>query len=161
MKVKRIVGHKINCDRRSCHPQHEGCHSEIYFTDDEIIWDYEILEDRSIKLRDIFPDLYKADINNLSKEFITGVEFGYIYCPICEEKLYYGTRELYLTLIKNAMSLPDSDEKKVLLAEALEYYKGNLFTPFKDLLEKDDIKRGQREASVFVSYTYGDFEDFN
>ena len=161
MRVKRIDGHKILCDRRSCHPQHEGCHSEIHFKDEEIIWDYEILEDRSVKLRDIFPNLYKIDIDHLDKDFITGIEFGYIYCPICGEKLYYGARELYLTLIKNAMSMPDSDERTTLLIEAINYYKGNLYSPFKDLLEKDDIKRGQREASAFVSYTYGDFEEVN
>lgn len=159
MKVKKIIGHKIICDERSCHPQRSGCHSEIHFADDEIIWAYENLQDRSLKLKDVFPSLYNIDSQNINKDDITGIEFGYIYCPVCGEKLFYGTRELLLPLIEDVYDAHIPDLPEGALNKAVEYYKGNLYTPIKDLLERDDIKRGRREASAFVSYTYGPLEE--
>ena len=159
MKARKIIGHKIICDSRSCYPQREGCHSEIHFDEKEIIWDYANLPDRALKLKDAFPSLYNIDVKNLSKENITGIEFGYIYCPVCGEKLFYGTRELILPLIEELLDAHIPDIPENALKEAVDYYKGNLYTPLKDLLEKDDVKRGRREASAFVSYTYGPLED--
>lgn len=159
MKIRRIDGHKILCDRRSCYPQREGCHTEIYFTEDEIIWEYDNLPDRTIKLKDVFPYLSELNVRDINTEYITGTEFGHIICPVCGEKLFYGTRELKLPLIDKVLAAGNSPENLSSLEEAVSYYRGNMYSPLKDLIDKDDIQRGQKEASAFVSYTHGPLEE--